>query len=82
MPEMVLEAVAARHRLYLTAKPFHVGVDVDGLPCPYAVLQPMGVRLEHRVPCSVLSFFAWLPSLSWKRHYLSGPVCYDRHTGG
>jgi hypothetical protein len=33
-PKMVLEDVLAQHRLYLTAKPSNVGVDVDGLSCP------------------------------------------------
>jgi hypothetical protein len=34
MPEMVLEHVVMRRQLYLTAKPSHVWVDVDGLSCP------------------------------------------------
>jgi hypothetical protein len=33
MPGMVLGDVALRHRLYLDAKPSHVGVDVDGIAC-------------------------------------------------
>jgi hypothetical protein len=34
MLRMVLGDVASWHRLYLVAKPSHVGVDVDGLACP------------------------------------------------
>jgi hypothetical protein len=34
MPGMVLGDVASQRRLYLAAKPSHVGVDVDGLACP------------------------------------------------
>jgi hypothetical protein len=41
----------------LTAKPSHVGVDVDGLSYPCTVLQPVGVRLEHRVLGLGLFFF-------------------------
>jgi hypothetical protein len=49
-------------RLYLAAKPSHVGVDVGGLACPCTVLRPVvarrgdmaslpGVVLSHR--CNV-----------------------------
>jgi hypothetical protein len=31
MPMMALGDVASRRRLYLAAKPSHVGIDVDGL---------------------------------------------------
>jgi hypothetical protein len=34
MPRMVLGDIASRRRLYITAKPSHVGVDVDGLTHP------------------------------------------------
>jgi hypothetical protein len=34
MPGMVLGDIASQHRLYLAAKPSHMGVDVDGLACP------------------------------------------------
>jgi hypothetical protein len=34
MHGIVLGDVASRHQLYLAAKPFHMGVDVDGLTCP------------------------------------------------
>jgi hypothetical protein len=34
MPGMVLGDNASRRRLYLAAKPSHVGVNVDGLACP------------------------------------------------
>jgi hypothetical protein len=34
MPGTSLEDVATWRRLYLAAKPFHVGVNVDGLACP------------------------------------------------
>jgi hypothetical protein len=63
-PEMVLEYVATRRLIYLAAKPSHLGVDVDELSCPCAVLPPIGVRLECRVPCLILFFFTWLPSFS------------------
>jgi hypothetical protein len=36
MPGMVLGDVASRHRLYLAAKRSHVGVNVNGLACPYS----------------------------------------------
>jgi hypothetical protein len=42
MPGTVLEDVASQHRLYLAAKPFHVGVNVDGIACP----------LHHPMVCS------------------------------
>jgi hypothetical protein len=34
MPGMVLGDIASRHRLYLAAKPSHLGVDVYGLAFP------------------------------------------------
>jgi hypothetical protein len=34
MPGMVLGDIASWHQLYLAAKPFCVGVDVDGLAYP------------------------------------------------
>jgi hypothetical protein len=34
MPEMVLGDIASRCQLYLVAKTFHLGVDVDGLDWP------------------------------------------------
>jgi hypothetical protein len=37
MSEMFLGDVASRRRLYLAAKPFHVGVDVDELAYPPAL---------------------------------------------
>jgi hypothetical protein len=33
MSEMVLGDVASRRRLYLVVKPFHVGINMDGLAC-------------------------------------------------
>jgi hypothetical protein len=33
MPEMVLGDVILLWRLYLAAKPSHMGIDVDGLAC-------------------------------------------------
>jgi hypothetical protein len=42
MSETVLGDIASRHRLYLAAKPSHVGVDVDGLAYP----------LHHLMVCS------------------------------
>jgi hypothetical protein len=34
MPGTILRDIASWHRLYLAAKPSHVGVNVDGLSCP------------------------------------------------
>jgi hypothetical protein len=34
MPEMILGDIIVLHRLYLNAKPSHLGVDVDGLAYP------------------------------------------------
>jgi hypothetical protein len=64
MPGTVLGDVGAWHRHYLAAKPSHVGVDVDGLSCPYTVLLPMCAKLGHRVPCQILLFFTWSSSFS------------------
>jgi hypothetical protein len=44
---------------------------------PCTVLPPMGVRLEHRVPCLAL-FFSWSPSFSRESHCLNGLACCDR----
>jgi hypothetical protein len=42
MPGTVLGDVASQHRLYFAAKPFHVGVNVDGIAC----------SLHHPMVCS------------------------------
>jgi hypothetical protein len=64
MLEMVLGEVVGSRRLYLAAKPSHMGVDVDGLSCPCTVLLPAGVRLEHGVLSMGLFFFTWSPSFA------------------
>jgi hypothetical protein len=44
MPGMIFGDVASRHRLYLAAKPSHVGVDVDRLACSCTVLRFATIR--------------------------------------
>jgi hypothetical protein len=46
--------VAVLHQPYLTAKPFHVGVDVDGLAYPCTILQSASVRGGDMAFCQVL----------------------------
>jgi hypothetical protein len=53
MHGIVLGDVASRHQLYLAAKPFHMGVDVDGLTCPLHRLTACDCQMRG------------LPSLQW-----------------
>jgi hypothetical protein len=59
MPRMVLDDVASQHRLYLAAKPSHVGVIMDGLVCPSTVLRYATIKRGDRafyqmLPCPVM----------------------------
>jgi hypothetical protein len=54
LPETILGDVASWRQLYLTAKPSHVGVDVDGLACPCTILWSVAVRRGDMASCSTL----------------------------
>jgi hypothetical protein len=41
--------------LYLAAKSSHVGLDVDGLACPYTILCPATTKRGDRASCQALS---------------------------
>jgi hypothetical protein len=54
MPEMVLGDIDSWCRLYLAAKPSHVGVNVDELACPYTVIWYVTVRRRDMASCQAL----------------------------
>jgi hypothetical protein len=64
MLEKVPGDIASTRQLYLVTKPPSVGINADGLSCPYTVLPHVAVRLECNVPGPGLLSFTWSPDFS------------------